>query len=296
SLMSVEALDCVGASVGGTSTYTHSAGTVGMSLTTAVTTNCSLSVQEEKVQALARALMCIMYALITAFALAGNGVVCYVVLAYPRMRTVIKVFIVNLVVGDILMALFCIPFTFVTNFVTHHWVFGYPMCVAVGYCEAISVMVNAYALIAISMDRYMAIMYPFESQLSGLQTRLIIGIVWAVALVTPMLSALKLNLIAHPDCPGVWQHCSEDWSAAPELEGYYSCGLLLLQYLLPLLVLVVTYARIAVTVWGKEILEEKQHQRDGVWNNRNEWSACFLTRSLLHVTRTMHPKNAISLT
>lgn len=121
---------------------------VGMSLTSTVTNNCSvLDGQEEEVQVPALALMCVMYALITAFALAGNGVVCYVVLAYPRMRTVTNVFIVNLAVGDILMAVFCIPFTFVANFVTHHWIFGYPMCVVVGYCQAISVRAPVVSLV-----------------------------------------------------------------------------------------------------------------------------------------------------
>lgn len=142
-------------------------------------------------------------------------------------------------------------------------------------------MVSAYTLIAMSMDRYMAIMYPFKPRLSGLQTRLTIGVVWAVALVTPLPSALKLTLIAHPDCPGSWQYCSEDWSAAPELESYYSYGLLSLQYLLPLLVLVVTYTRIGVTVWGKEIPGEAEHQRDRRMAQSKRKVCCFLFRFIL---------------
>ena len=123
------------------------------------------------------------------------------------------------------------------------------------------VMVSAYTLIAISMDRYMAIMYPFKPRLTGLQARVIIVIVWGVALATPMPSAFKLTLKPHPDCQSV-KYCTEDWDSMPELEVYYSYGLLSLQYILPLLVLIVTYSRIAVTVWGKEIPGEAEDQRD----------------------------------
>lgn len=137
------------------------------------------------------------------------------------------------------------------------------LCSSLQTVFSVQVMVSAYTLIAISMDRYLAIMYPLKPRLNSLQARLIIGIVWAVALVTPLPSALRLTLKDHPDCPGeAFQYCAEDWSSAPELELYYSYGLLTLQYLLPLLVLIVTYARIAITVWGKEIPGEAEHQRD----------------------------------
>lgn len=114
----------------------------GLSSATTARINCSLDGPWEPAQVPALVVMSIMYGLVTLFALAGNGLVCYIVLAYPRMRTVTNMFIVNLAVGDILMAVFCIPFSFVSNFITEHWVFGYFMCIAVGYCQAISVSNN----------------------------------------------------------------------------------------------------------------------------------------------------------
>lgn len=53
----------------------------------------------------------IMYGAIFVIALCGNGMVCYIVQSTPRMRTVTNYFIMNLAVGDILMTVFCVPFT-----------------------------------------------------------------------------------------------------------------------------------------------------------------------------------------
>lgn len=53
----------------------------------------------------------IMYSAIFVIALGGNGIVCYIVQSTPRMQTVTNYFIMNLAVGDILVTVFCIPFT-----------------------------------------------------------------------------------------------------------------------------------------------------------------------------------------
>lgn len=99
------------------------------------------------------ALMHIMYITVSVAAIGGNGMVCYIVLAYQRMRTVTNFFIINLAVGDILMASLCIPFGFVSNLLLQYWPFGAVMCVLVSYAQVVSVFISAYTLIAISIDR-----------------------------------------------------------------------------------------------------------------------------------------------
>ena len=77
----------------------------------------------------------IMYCLIFLLALAGNGLVCHVVQSSPRMRTVTNYFIVNLAVGDILMTLFCVPFSSVSTLLLQYWPFGSEMCHTVSYSQ-----------------------------------------------------------------------------------------------------------------------------------------------------------------
>lgn len=55
--------------------------------------------------------------------------------------------------------------------------------------------------------------------------------------------------------------CEEHWPM-PLYNYYYSFALLVLQFVLPLLVLIFTYTRIAFAVWGKKPPGEAENSRD----------------------------------
>lgn len=55
--------------------------------------------------------------------------------------------------------------------------------------------------------------------------------------------------------------CSEMWSS-PELNYSYSLVLLAVQFVVPLAVLIYTYTRIAITIWGKRPPGEAENLRD----------------------------------
>lgn len=80
-------------------------------------------------------------------------------------------FIVNMAAGDILMAIFCIPFTFVPTFILLYWPFGAAMCRVVSFSQAVSVFVSAYTMVAISSDRYLAIVYPLRPRMTRKQAK-----------------------------------------------------------------------------------------------------------------------------
>lgn len=58
-----------------------------------------------------------MYITIFIIAIFGNGVVCFIICQSSRMQTVTNYFIANLALSDMLMAFFCIPFSFISLFV-----------------------------------------------------------------------------------------------------------------------------------------------------------------------------------
>ena len=107
-----------------------------------------------------------LYSSVFLLALVGNAVVCAVVFTSIRKWTVTNFFIVNMAAGDILMAFFCIPFTFVPTFVLLYWPFGEAMCRIVSFSQAVSVFVSAYTMVAISCDRYLAIVYPLRPRMT----------------------------------------------------------------------------------------------------------------------------------
>ncbi|XP_048007281.1 RYamide receptor-like [Leguminivora glycinivorella] len=204
-----------------------------------------------------------LYSAVFVVALVGNGLVCFVVQTSPRMKTVTNYFIVNLAVGDILMTLFCVPFSFVSMLVLRYWPFGGVMCKVVNYSQAVSVLVSAYTLLAISIDRYMAIMRPLKPRLGKATAKLVVAGVWCGALAT----AAPIPIVSNLQRPSLWHEacqidvCGELWASA-EQSSQYTCALLALQFALPLCALVCTYARIAHAVWGGRPPGEAQSARD----------------------------------
>lgn len=61
------------------------------------------------------AVYCVAYIIVFIVGLIGNSFVIAVVLRSPRMRTVTNFFIVNLAVADILVIVFCLPATLMSN-------------------------------------------------------------------------------------------------------------------------------------------------------------------------------------
>ncbi|XP_017006118.2 RYamide receptor isoform X2 [Drosophila takahashii] len=211
-----------------------------------------------------KSLVYMLYIPIFFFALIGNGTVCYIVQSTPRMRTVTNYFIASLALGDILMSLFCVPSSFISLFILNYWPFGVVLCHFVNYSQAVSVLVTAYTLVAISIDRYIAIMWPLRPRITKRYATLIISGVWFVALAT----AFPIPLVSGLDLPrSPWHEkcekyiCREMWPSRTQ-EYYYTLSLFALQFVVPLAVLVFTYTRIAIRVWGKRPPGEAENARD----------------------------------
>ncbi|XP_045489720.1 RYamide receptor-like [Pieris rapae] len=204
-----------------------------------------------------------MYSIIFASSLFGNGLVCFVVNSSTQMKTVTNLFIVNLAVGDIMMTIFCVPFSFVSTLVLQHWPFGPVMCKIVNFSQAVSVLVSAYTLLAISVDRYIVITKPLKPRLGKNIAKLIIMAVWIGAMIT----AVPILVVSRLQRPTIWHEvceldiCSEMWPE-PKQMTHYTWALLTLQFLLPLIVLISTYTKIACMVWGEQPPGEADMNRD----------------------------------
>lgn len=60
--------------------------------------------------------------------------------------------------------------------------------------------VSAYTLVAISVDRYIAIMWPLKPRASRHHAKYIIALVWTVAIIT----AFPILLVTTLDQPSIW--------------------------------------------------------------------------------------------
>ncbi|XP_051543376.1 neuropeptide FF receptor 2-like [Myxocyprinus asiaticus] len=196
------------------------------------------------------------YLLIFLVCMVGNGVVCFIVLRSKNMRTVTNLFILNLAISDLLVGIFCMPTTLLDNIITG-WPFGSMVCKMSGMVQGISVSASVFTLVAIAVDRFRCIVYPFKQKLTISTATLIIVIIWvlAVSIMCPsgvMLQVTKEQTIrvflgdGNRTSPFYW--CRENWPNQ-EMRKIYTTVLFANIYLAPLSLIVIMYARIGITLF-----------------------------------------------
>ncbi|XP_070800266.1 gastrin/cholecystokinin type B receptor [Pituophis catenifer annectens] len=192
---------------------------------------------------LALAVRVLLYSVIFLLGLCGNALVIVVLAGNKRLRTITNSFLLSLALSDLMMALFCLPFTFIPNLM-HNFIFGRVVCKAVAYLMGVSVSVSTFSLVAIAIERYSAICRPLQSRVW--QTR---SHAYRVIAATWVLSALLMlpypvysttqpmrNQPHHTQCSHNWPgHIRQAWYLL----------LLIILFLVPGLVMIVAYGLIS---------------------------------------------------
>ncbi|XP_071532037.1 tachykinin-like peptides receptor 86C [Panulirus ornatus] len=110
-------------------------------------------------------------------AVGGNAIVMWIVIAHRRMRTVTNYFLVNLSGADLLMSVFNCMFNFI--YMLHSdWPFGSVYCTISNFMANVTIAASVFTLMAISFDRYIAIVRPLKPRMSKSEARHVIIIIW----------------------------------------------------------------------------------------------------------------------
>ncbi|XP_067885144.1 neuropeptide FF receptor 2a [Heterodontus francisci] len=212
----------------------------------------------------------ISYLLIFLLCMLGNGLVCFIVVRNRHMRTVTNLFILNLAISDLLVGIFCMPTTLVDNILTG-WPFGSFVCKISGLVQGISVSASVFTLVAIAVDRFRCIVYPFKQKLNMTAATIIIAVIWFLAVSIMCPSAIMLQVTKLPDNVRIVQsskkmypyyQCYEAWPT-PKMRKIYTTVLFSNIYLAPLSLIVIMYARIGITLFKTSIpVGEVSHQEN----------------------------------
>ncbi|KAG8519388.1 Galanin receptor type 2, partial [Galemys pyrenaicus] len=166
----------------------------------------------------------------------GNALVLAVLLHRGQAVTTTNLFILNLGVADLCFILCCEPFQ-ATIYTLDGW--------AVHFLIFLIMHASSFTLAAVSLDRYLVIRYPLHSQeLRTPRAALAaIGLIWGLSLLLsgPYLSYYRQSQLANLTvCHPVW--------SGPHRRAMDLCAFVF-SYLLPLLVLDLTYARTLHYLW-----------------------------------------------
>lgn len=206
------------------------------------------------------------YVILILIGATGNGLVCLAVARKPQMRTARNVFIINLAISDLILCLFTMPFSLV-EITLKFWPLGELTCKLVAALQATSIYVSTISITAIAMDRYKVILYPTQENCKPLNAVLTLTSIWLIALLlsTPLFLYREVEHVnvSLPLLDSV-DYCLENW---PYSYGrpLYSMFSMLFQYVLPIVIVSVAYARICRKLRYRLIakgtkLQEKQER------------------------------------
>ncbi|XP_051958220.1 neuropeptide FF receptor 1-like [Xyrauchen texanus] len=192
------------------------------------------------------------YLLIFSLCMLGNILVCFIVLKNRQMRTVTNIFILNLAISDLLVGIFCLPITLVDNLITG-WPFDVVICKMSGLVQGASVSASVFTLVAIAVERFRCIVYPFQQKLTQRQAIITIAFIWALATAIMCPSAVTLTIsqdVLHfmVDRDNITYPLYTCWEAWPDqsMRKMYTTVLFSLIYLAPVTLIVIMYTRIAI--------------------------------------------------
>jgi neuropeptide Y receptor len=202
----------------------------------------------------------VIYVLLFIVSLLGNGFVCVIIGFRFLKPTVTNLFIGSLAACDILVTL-CIPFTVLSNLILMYWPFGTFLCPVISVFQLMTILLRALTLVVMTFDRYYVLSRPLRRRLNRRQAKGIIAGIWCFSLFCCLPVAIFSTIIYLPYEPGSNGLCVEDWTDTP-FRFTYGIIIMLLQYFIPLLVMLWSYSHIAVIVWRNRAPGEANNERD----------------------------------
>ncbi|XP_055939902.1 RYamide receptor-like [Argiope bruennichi] len=199
----------------------------------------------------------ILYSCTAIAALGGNGAAIAVLLLGKRRS--IRLFLINLALSDMTMALFSIPFTY-TDFMLGRWIFLPEFCPVVQFFQHASVSVSVYTLTVVGLDRYYAIIYPLSGRWTKTRGRLVVFFIWFFSIALSSFQLVHGKALKFTVGGQELYDCSEIWG---EVEGkVYTLMVFNVTFVIPILILSYAYGSIGIKMWGHTMPGNADPSRD----------------------------------
>ncbi|XP_071128881.1 QRFP-like peptide receptor [Mytilus edulis] len=202
----------------------------------------------------------VLYSITTLLAIVGNILAIVVFTKGRKCRTDLRPFLLNLAVADLIMAIFCIPFTFVTRLL-QRWVFSPPMCPIVLFLQLTAVTASVFTNTAIGIDRFYAVAFPLKSRIISQRHTIMIAVIWIVS-ITFNVVQFKVVQARHNNLTQILE-CVEDWNDNTlYTRRAYTLFILFITLIIPLATLSVTYSIVGCILWRRKMPGQVNEARD----------------------------------
>lgn len=185
-----------------------------------------------------RVIVIVLYALVILTGCPGNALVIVAVLKNrDQFRNTTNLFVLNLSVADLLFLVFCVPFH-VVIYTTSDWPFGESVCRLIHLVQYLSMVASIFTLVAMSVDRFMAVGYPIRTKhLRTPSVALAVSVgIWVASLAIASPWPVVYTVRTYDDLgPDPVEVCADDWGDFRALRPFYFLSLFFVSYALPLI-------------------------------------------------------------
>ncbi|XP_018026225.1 substance-K receptor [Hyalella azteca] len=218
----------------------------------------------------AEAVKITLYVVVFLVAVTGNLLVILVVHYNANLWSSTNRYLVNLAVADLLVALCCIWVHLVRHLASPHYVLPAFVCRLDSFLQATTLSASVLTLTAISVGRFVAVMFPLRAHTSPDRAYRVILLIWLASalLASPLLLYRQLYSIEWKDFR-LWQ-CDEFWP----MEGHYDKHLnkcvvtsdpkklfytffIIAIYFMPVTIMVASYSLVVWRLWASKLPGEQ---------------------------------------
>ncbi|KPI93804.1 Orexin receptor type 2 [Papilio xuthus] len=196
-----------------------------------------------------RAIFITLYTIVFCCCFFGNLLVILVVTLSRRLRSITNFFLANLAVADLCVGVFCV-FQNLTIYLIPSWVFGDFLCKMYQFVHSLSYTASIFILVVICTERYFAIIHPITCKqiLTSTRLRLVILGVWITSAAYSAPKFIWVETITNNLGDGHTETICIQHRMKYNSEIFDMVNFVLL-YVIPLCIMTVLYARIAVGLW-----------------------------------------------
>lgn len=195
----------------------------------------------------------VIFSVVILFGCIGNILVILVILKNRnRARNTTNVFILNLSVADLTFLLFCVPFH-ATIYTVQSWPFGDFMCRSVHFLQYSSMIASVLTLVAMSVDRFMAVSFPIHTKLARnvAPALSVCAIIWIISLAMaspwPIFYTVRIYTQYGPEPIHI---CADDWGHRRSDRPIYFLVLFFLGYAIPLVAIFLFSTMTVFNLWA----------------------------------------------
>ncbi|XP_027721234.1 prokineticin receptor 1 isoform X2 [Vombatus ursinus] len=186
----------------------------------------------------------------------GNFIFIAALARYKKLRNLTNLLIANLAISDFLVAIVCCPFEMDYYVIRQlSWEHGHVLCASVNYLRTVSLYVSTNALLAIAVDRYLAIVHPLKPRMNYQTAAFLIALVWIVSIIIAIPSAYfatETVLFIVKSQEKIF--CGQIWPVDQQI--YYKSYFLFIfgiEFVGPVITMTLCYARISRELWFKAV-------------------------------------------